>query len=883
MANRNEAKIKFTAETREFNDAIKKSNNEMSKFKAEMKLNDTQMQATGETVEGLERRHELLGDQLKASQSKVEALSGKIEAAARNFGEGSEEVTRLERQLANARTEEERIKQAIQQCNDALDRQRSSASKSESATEKLTNKIEKQQSELDDLKEKYVDAVLQFGKSSKEAKDLAKEIKSLSGELKDNQTELGKAEQKADGLDRSFKDAGSAAENSTSGFTVMKGALADLASEAIQLAIEKLSEFIGYLADLPEKTRELRQDLATLDTSFEKQGFTAEEATNTWRNLYAVFGEDDRAVEAANLMSKMCDDQSELSDWVTITTGVWGTYQDSLPVEGLAEAAMESAKTGQVTGVLADALNWGAAEGEKFGVTLKKNAEFTELNEKQLKRLNDSERAEYEAKKKQWEQTEAYNKAVEEATTAEEWFNLALQNCTTEEEREALIRETLNGLYGDAATKYEEASGAQMDAKTAAADLALAEAELADKVEPATTAWTNMKTTLITAVTPAIEAVCTGLMNAFNWLQQHPAAMYAVIGVLAVLAVGITAVSVALGVMAISAMAANVAFLPIIATVLAVVAVIAVVVAAGVALYMNWEKIKNKAGELKDKLSNAWSKTMEKTSETFNNMKAKTSETWDNMKSKASSAAENIRTKASNAWNNLKSKTSSTWDSVKSKTSSTWDNVKSKTAEAFGNVQSKVSSVWSNVKNTISNGASNALSTVTSKFNSIKTKISSIMSSARTIVSNAVSKIKSAFKFNWSLPKLKLPHFTISGKFSLNPPSVPKFKVSWYKNGGIMMNPTIFGINGNRLMAGGEAGPEAILPLDRLEGFISRAVENKMSVVNLQALADAVEELASRPIELNINGKQFAYATASATDSVGGIRSTFKNRGLVVE
>lgn len=877
MANRNEAKIRFTAETGEFNDAIKKSNNEMSKLKAEMKLNDTQMKATGESVEGLEKKHELLGDQLKASQAKVEALSGKVEAAARNFGEGSDEVTRLERQLANARTEEERIRQAIQQCNDALQSQRDSANESESATKKLTDKIEEQQEELDSLKEKYVDAVLQFGKSSSEAKDLAKEIKSLSGELKDNQTELGKAEKKADDLDRSFDNTGSAAENSTSGFSVMKGALADLASQAIQLAIDKLSEFIGYLADLPEQTRELRQDLATLDTSFAKQGFTAEEATNTWRDLYSVFGEDDRAVEAANLMSKMCDDQSELSDWVTITTGVWGTYQDSLPVEGLAEAAMESAKTGQVTGVLADALNWGAAEGEKFGVAMKANTE----------------------------ENEEFNKAVSEATTAEDFFNLALQNCATEEEREALIRETLNGLYGDAAEKYEEASGAQMDAKTAAADLALAEAELAEKVEPATTAWTNMKTTLITAVTPAIEAVCTGLMNAFNWLQQHPAAMYAVIGVLAVLAVGITAVSVALGVMAISALAANVAFLPIIATVMAVVAAIGIIVAAGVALYMNWDKIKAKAGELKEKLSQSWSNLKEKTSETWNNIKSKTSETWNNLKSNVSSAAENTKAKVSSAWDNVKSKTSSAWSNVKSKTASTWDNVKSKvtstadaaknkvssawdlvkskTSSAFDNAKNKVSSTWSSIKSAISNGASNALSTVTNKFNSIKSKISSIMNSARTIVTNAISKIKSAFNFSWSLPKIKLPHFKISGKFSLSPPSAPKFSVSWYKNGGIMMKPTIFGLNGNKLMAGGEAGPEAILPLDRLEGFIANAVENKMGVVNLQALADAVEELASRPIELSINGKQFAYATASATDSVGGIRSTFRNRGLVVD
>ena len=97
------------------------------------------------------------------------------------------------------------------------------------------------------------------------------------------------------------------------------------------------------------------------------------------------------------------------------------------------------------------------------------------------------------------------------------------------------------------------------------------------------------------------------------------------------------------------------------------------------------------------------------------------------------------------------------------------------------------------------------------------------------------------------------------------------------------MRPTIFGVNGNRLMAGGEAGPEAILPIDRLEGYIEGAIQRTMNVVNLQSLADAIEDLASRPIEIGINGRRFATATASDTDSVSGLRNSFKNRGLVVE
>ena len=81
----------------------------------------------------------------------------------------------------------------------------------------------------------------------------------------------------------------------------------------------------------------------------------------------------------------------------------------------------------------------------------------------------------------------------------------------------------------------------------------------------------------------------------------------------------------------------------------------------------------------------------------------------------------------------------------------------------------------------------------------------------------------------------------------------------------------------------GEAGAEAVLPIDRLEGYIAGAVEKTMSVVNLQSLANAVEDLANRPVQLNINGRQFAYATASYGDSVNGLRSSFKSRGLAIE
>ena len=108
-------------------------------------------------------------------------------------------------------------------------------------------------------------------------------------------------------------------------------------------------------------------------------------------------------------------------------------------------------------------------------------------------------------------------------------------------------------------------------------------------------------------------------------------------------------------------------------------------------------------------------------------------------------------------------------------------------------------------------------------------------------------------------------------------------KIEWYKDGGILTKPTIFGMNGSRLMAGGEAGAEAILPIDRLQGYIENAIDKTMKTDNLNALASAIEDLASRPIRLIVNGREFAHATASDSDSVNGLRSSLKGRGLIIE
>lgn len=150
----------------------------------------------------------------------------------------------------------------------------------------------------------------------------------------------------------------------------------------------------------------------------------------------------------------------------------------------------------------------------------------------------------------------------------------------------------------------------------------------------------------------------------------------------------------------------------------------------------------------------------------------------------------------------------------------------------FGNVwtsiSTSVSTKLSGIRTAISNGLSAAKSTVSTVLNSIKEKFSSIFNSAKSIVTGAISAIRGAFNFSWSLPHLSLPHISISGSFSLMPPSVPHFSISWYKkaqkNAYLLDGSTIFGVRGNNFLAGGEAGTEMILGTEYLKGIVSDAM-----------------------------------------------------------
>lgn len=242
-----------------------------------------------------------------------------------------------------------------------------------------------------------------------------------------------------------------------------------------------------------------------------------------------------------------------------------------------------------------------------------------------------------------------------------------------------------------------------------------------------------------------------------------------------------------------------------------------------------WETIKSVIGEkidaVKEKITTVTTAISNVASAAWNAISSTASSLWSTISSTVSSKISAASSAVSSATSTITSVASSAWSSVSSAASSKWESVRSTISSKLSSAQSTVSSLMSGITSTMSSGLSSALSTVSGKFSSIYSTISSKMSAARDAVGNAISALKSKFNFSWSLPHLKLPHVSISGSFSINPPSVPHFGISWYKDGGILTRPTIFGAAGNNLLAGGEAGAEAVVPLatlwDKLETMIT--------------------------------------------------------------
>lgn len=215
----------------------------------------------------------------------------------------------------------------------------------------------------------------------------------------------------------------------------------------------------------------------------------------------------------------------------------------------------------------------------------------------------------------------------------------------------------------------------------------------------------------------------------------------------------------------------------------------------------------------------------------MNGIKTVITTVWNAIKTAVQTVVNAIKTTVQTVFNAVKTTVTTIWNAIKTGTTTAWNAVKTAVTTPINAAKSAVTSAINGIKSTISSVWNSVKSATSSTWNAIKRAITTPINAAKTAVGNAISAIRSKFNFSWSLPHLRLPHPSISGSFSLNPPSVPHFSISWYKNGGIMTKPTAFGAAGDTLLAGGEAGAEAILPLKQFYDRLGDMLDKKLNAI----------------------------------------------------
>lgn len=388
------------------------------------------------------------------------------------------------------------------------------AEKQEALKEQISQTTEK----LEILKatQEEVNRKFKAGEISREEwtafqKEIAKTEKSLESLLNP-----------ADKAEKAIEDVGDSAEESEEGFTIMKGALADLTSEIIQNAVSAFGDLVSAIFELDEATEEYRTMQAKLEASAKRSGYSAEYAKDKFEEFYELVGDDQMATNAVTNLMGLQVETDTLNKLADGAKGVWASYGDSIPIESLTEAVNETIQVGKVTGTFADTLNWVKLSNDELA---KSFGEGTEAQK-------------------------AFNEAIKEGETQEDAFSKALEATSDQQERAEIVARFLNDTYGTSIDTYKELNDSAMQANASELALKDTQAQLGEAIAPVNRAFEEMKTNALGMLIPIVETASQKFLELYNYLKEHPVLLELLTALALGLATALGILATALGIQA---------------------------------------------------------------------------------------------------------------------------------------------------------------------------------------------------------------------------------------------------------------------------------------------------------------------------------------------
>lgn len=438
--------IEIGGDTTQLSESLHDVNKSITSTQAQLKDVEKLLKLDPTNTEMLAQKQELLTQAVSKTEEKLETLKDAAVQAEKQLGEGKisqEQFAALQREIAATEIE---LKRYDSQLDTAAD-----------ATEDLGDAAEQ---------------------AAQNSGDASEEI----GELSDAADDLGDAAEDAgDGT----KNLGESARDSGDGFSVLDGAVATFIGNGLTALVSAIGDAISTFAELSESTQEYRENMSKLYTATSAAGMDADYITQAYSQLYGVLGDETATTTTISNFEKLGVSMQDMDSLLDSATGIWAVYGDSIPLDGLAESVNETAKVGQITGTMADAINWASASNDTWTNALSGNASALS----------------------------AFQSGVSQGMSAEDAFNEALAACGDEQERQQLIISTLNGLYADSAETYRENNASIIDAREATVNYQDAVAGVGAAMEPLQTTMTNFKTNLISGVSPALQELSDAFMD----------------------------------------------------------------------------------------------------------------------------------------------------------------------------------------------------------------------------------------------------------------------------------------------------------------------------------------------------------------------------------